>query len=180
MTTQAQNIHTLETIQSLETFCNELDAYLRDQSPKAPKAQDFGPQNHAAFNGNPLRQSYRHHNPLVLTADQVADLAVLVAWNSIADEMAQALPVPSMHTSPLSLLTDEVDGLSLIETQIDLFQGRAVSPSAKSNLVDAWLEGRASWGEVKAAHQPKQTYTQRLVKRAYAVLTFVGGYARVR
>ena len=174
MTTQAQNIHTLETIQSLETFCNELDAYLRDQSPKAPKAQDFGPQNHAAF-----RTSYRFHNPMI-TAEQAADLAVLRAWNGIAKEMAQASPVPSMHSNPLALLTDEVDGLALIETQIDLFQGRAVSPSSKANLVDAWLEGRAAWSEIKAAHKPKQTDTQTLVKRAYAVLSFVGGYARLR
>jgi hypothetical protein len=137
------------------------------------------PQNHAAFR-NPLRQSYRYHNPIILTPDQVADLAVLSAWNRIDAEMAQALPVDYMHSNPIALLGDEVDTHSLIETQIDLFQGRAVSPSAKANLVDAWLEGQASWGEVKAAHQPKQTYTQRLVKRAYAVLTFVGGYARVR
>lgn len=146
------------------------------------QAQTSLPQNHAAFNPQaPLRASYRYHNPLVLTADQVADLAVLVAWNAISDEMAQALPVPSMHSNPLSLLTDEVDTLSLIETQIDLFQGRTnISPSSKSNLLDAWLEGQASWGEVCQAHQPKKTYTQTLVKRAYAVLTFVGGYARLR
>lgn len=137
------------------------------------------PQSHAAFR-NPLRASYRYHNPIMLTADQVADLAVLQAWNAISDEMAQALPVEYMHSSPLALLGDEVDGLALIETQIDLFQGRAVSPSAKENLIDGWLEGQASWGEVIQAHAPKQTYTQRLVKRAYAVLSFVGGYARVR
>lgn len=149
------------------------------------QAQTFqGPQNHAAFNpaafSNPLRASYRHHNPIMLTADQAADLAVLVAWKGIETEMHNACAVEPMHSNPLSLLTDEVDTLSLVETQIDLMKGRAVSPSAKSNLIDGWLEGRASWGEVKAAHQPKQTYTQRLVKRAYAVLTFVGGYARVR
>ena len=139
------------------------------------QAQTFqGPQNHAAF-----RQTYRHHNPMI-TAEQAADLAVLRAWNGIAKEMAQASPVEPMHTSPLSLLQDAVDVSSLIETQIDLFQGRAISPSAKSNLIDAWLEGQASYAEVIQAHQPKQTYTQRLVKRAYAVLTFVGGYARLR
>lgn len=139
------------------------------------QAQTSLPQNHAAF-----RKSYRHHNPIMLTADQVADLAVLVAWSRIEAEMAQALPIEPMLTNPLALLGDEVDGLSLIETQIDLFQGRAVSPSAKSNLVDAWLEGRAAWSEIKAAHKPKQTYTQRLVKRAYAVLYTVAGYARLR
>ncbi len=141
------------------------------------QAQTFqGPQNHAAFNPAAFR------NPIVLTAEQIADLAVLQAWNGIAKEMAQASPVEPMHTSPLSLLTNEVDTLSLIETQIDLFSKAttAISPSSKANLLDAWLEGQASWGEVIQAHQPKQTYTQTLVKRAYKVLSFVGGYARLR
>lgn len=140
------------------------------------QAQTFqGPQNHAAF-----RQTYRHHNPMI-TAEQAADLAVLRAWNGIAKEMAQASPVEPMHTSPLSLLTDEVDTLSLIETQIDLFQGRTnISPSSKANLLDAWIAGQASYAEVIQSHQPKATYTQTLVKRAYAVLSFVGGYARLR
>lgn len=145
------------------------------------QAQTFGPQNHAAFR-NPLRQSYRYHNPIVLTADQVADLAVLQAWNGIDAEMCAAAPVEPSHTSPLSLLTDEVDTLALVKTQIDLFSNPspAISPSAKENLLDAWVAGQASWGEVIQAHQPKATYTQRLVKRAYSVLSFVGGYARVR
>lgn len=144
------------------------------------QAQTFqAPQNHAAFR-NPLRQSYRYHNPIILTPEQTADLAVLAAWKGIEAEMAQALPVEYMHSSPLSLLCDEVDTLSLVETQLDVVNGRAVSPSCKENLVDAWLEGQASWGEVIQAHAPKKTYVQRLVKRAYLVLSFVGGIARVR
>lgn len=170
-----------------------------------------GPQNHAAF-----RKSYSHHNPIMLTADQTADLAVLAAWNSISDEMAQALPTTPPYRKPLVLLqcalhrlapmqtaapitlaecwtpiipaldipslppvAQACDKLSLVETQIDIRNGGAVSPSSKANLIDGWLEGRASWGEVKAAHKPKATFTQHLVRRAYAVLTFVGGYARL-
>lgn len=172
------------------------------------QAQTFGPQNHAAF-----RKSYRYHNPIVLSPEQAADLAVLSAWNGIEAEMENAAPTANPYRKPLTLLsgpvpmqsayapeissfwdpiipsldipslpplTDAVDTLSLIETKIDLMKGRAVSPSSKANLLDAWLEGQASWGEVVKAHQPKATYTQHLVRRAYAVLSFVGGYARLR
>lgn len=167
-----------------------------------------GPQNHAAF-----RKSYRYHNPIVLSPEQAADLAVLSAWNGIEAEMAQALPTTNPYRKPLTLLGGPVpmqqayapeissfwypiipaldipslppvaqacDKLSLVETQIDIRNGGAVSPSCKENLIDGWLEGQASMDEVIQAHKPKQTYTQHLVRRAYAVLTFVGGYARVR
>lgn len=158
-----------------------------------------------------LPQSFR--NPLILTADQAADLAVLSAWNGIEAEMAQAMPTTNPYRKPLALLggpvpmqqayapeissfwypiipsldipslpplAEKVCISDLIETQIDLMKGRAVSPSCKANLIDGWLEGHASYAEVIQAHKPKATYTQTLVKRAYAVLYFVGGYARVR
>lgn len=144
------------------------------------QAQTFqATQSHAAFR-NPLNASYREHSPLLLTEDQIADLAVIAAWNKIEVETGHCEPVQSMYTSPLSLLGGEVDTLSLIDTQIDLFQGRSISPSCKENLVEAWLEGQASYGEVVKAHQPKATFVKTLVRRAYATLYFVGGYAKVR
>lgn len=169
---QAQNLQSqdLQTY-TLETFCNELDAYLRGQAPKAPKAPKAQAHTLETF-CNPLRQSYRHHNPLILTADQQADLEIAKACVALdAALQANGLTPDEVHhyhsALAVSALIDESDE---IEARIE----------AKSNLIDSWIAGQASWGEVVQVHAPKATYTQRLVKRAYAVAYVVAGYVRIR
>ena len=168
---QAQNLQSqdLQTY-TLETFCNELDAYLRGQAPKAPKAPKAQAHTLETF-CNPLRQSYRHHNPLILTADQQADLEIAKACVALdAGCKANGLTPDEVHhyhsALAVSALIDESDE---IEARIE----------AKSNLIDSWIAGQAEWGEVVQVHAPKATYTQRLVKRAY-VAYVVAGYVRIR
>ena len=136
------------------------------------QAQTFqAPQSHAAFR-NPLRQSYRYHNPLVLSTRDQADLEIARACVQLDASLQPngLTPCEVHHYRAAVAVSALIDESNEIEARIQ----------AKQDMIDAWIAGEATYEAVQAAHAPSPSFVTHYVRRAYAVLSFVGGNARVR